>query len=303
MESVRPAVSRRSFLATLPTLGLSGCGGLVGTPKSPPSVRILAAGSLYDTLENGLQRRVDTPIQVEAHGSVQVARLVADNKKDPDIVAVADDTLFETILNPEWYGIVATNSIVLAYNEDTDGGRAIANAGREEWFRVLLDADVALGRTDPDLDPLGYRTLFALELASQYYLTDVDLRDSITEPDQIYPETQLLGQVETGSLDAAFMYRSMAVARGYDFLDLPAPIHLGDPSHTDEYTTTRYTLADGRELTGDLIRYAATIRHTRPEVVAIYEELLTGDSLRDYGFTVPDDYPAFTPHAPDELSH
>lgn len=303
MVSDRPAVTRRTALATLPTLGLAGCGRLAGVAETAPPVRLLAAGSLNDALENHLRQRVDIPIHAEAHGSVLVARLVADTRKDPDIVAVADDTLFETILTPDWYGVVATNEIVLGYNEDTDGGSAIVDAGQDEWYRVLLDGDIALGRTDPDLDPLGYRTLFALELAAQYYQTDVDLRDAITAPDQHYPETQLLGQFETGSIDAAFMYRSMAVDRGYDFLDLPATVNLGDPSYTEEYATTKYTLADGRDVTGDLIRYAATIRHTRPAVESVFEELLAGDALADAGFTVPDDYPVFTPHAPDERSH
>lgn len=303
MDPARPAVTRRALLAALSTVGLSGCGELAGVSHAPPPVSILAAGSLYDALENGLKRGVETPIQVEAHGSVQVARLVAGDQKDPDIVAVADDSLFESLLTPDWYGMVATNAIVLAYDGRTAGGRGLARAGEEEWFRVLRDADISLGRTDPDLDPLGYRTLFTLELATQHYGTDTNLSEVIPEPNQIYPETQLLGQFETGSIDAAFMYRSMALERGYDFLELPAAIDLSDPSHTDRYRTTRYTLPDGRVITGDLISYAATIRHDRPDVVSIFEELLTGDHLTDFGFTVPDNYPTFTPHAPDELAH
>lgn len=303
MESDRPVVSRRSLLATLPTLGLAGCGRLAGASNSSAAVRLLAAGSLNDALENHLRQRVDAPLQVEAHGSVQVTRLVANGQKDPDIVAVADDTLFESILTPAWYATLATNEIVLGYNDDTDGGRALATAGNDDWFRVLLEGDVALGRTDPALDPLGYRTLFALELATRYYGTDADLRDAITAPDQRYPETQLLGQFETGAIDAAFMYRSMAVDRDYDYISLPAAVNLGDPAHTDEYATVSYTLDDGREVTGDLIRYAATIRHSRPTVERVFEALLTSDALTDAGFTVPDDYPSFTPHAPDEYAH
>ena len=303
MDLERPAVTRRSLLTALPAVGLSGCSGLVGSTNPQPTVSILAAGSLYDALENGLRERVGTPIRVEAHGSVQVARLVAGHQKDPDIVAVADDSLFESLLTPDWYAKVATNAIVLAYDDQSAGGRRIADAGDGEWLHVLRDEDIALGRTDPDLDPLGYRTLFTLELAAQHYQTDTNVTESLLDPDQVYPETQLLSQFETGSIDAAFVYRSMAVERDYEFLDLPAQIDLSDPSHTDRYRTTRYTLPDGRTITGDLISYAATIRKNRPEVVSVFEELLTGDALTDFGFTVPDDYPQVTPHAPDEFAH
>jgi hypothetical protein len=40
------------------------------------TVAILAAGSLQHALENGLKPAVDVPVQVEAHGSATVARLI-----------------------------------------------------------------------------------------------------------------------------------------------------------------------------------------------------------------------------------
>jgi molybdate/tungstate transport system substrate-binding protein len=292
---------RRAVLAGVAgaTAGLAGCSGVLGGGSA---VSVLAAGSLNDALENGLRERVDQRVAVEAHGSARVARLVADGQKDPDIVAVADVALFESTLVPAWYAEFATNSLVLAYDAESSGGRRVAEAGVEGWWRPLLGGEVALGRTDPDLDPLGYRTLFALELATDHYDTDTDLRAEIPAPDQLFPETQLVSQFETGAIDAAFTYRSMAVDRGYDFVDLPGAVDLGDPARTAQYETTSYELPDGTVVHGAPISYAATLRRETPATTAVFDAL-TGDGyLTEFGFTVPEPYPRYTGQPPDGLA-
>ncbi|MFD1648078.1 extracellular solute-binding protein [Haloarchaeobius litoreus] len=281
------------------TAGLAGCSGVFGGGSA---VSVLAAGSLNDALENGLRERVDQRVTVESHGSARVARLVAEGQKDPDIVAVADVALFESTLRPDWYAEFATNSLVLAYDADSQGGRRVAAAGTDGWWQPLLDGDVSLGRTDPDLDPLGYRTLFALELANDHYDTETDLRAAIPDPAQLYPETQLVSQFETGAIDAAFTYRSMAVDRGYAFLDLPAAIDLGDPSLADQYGSTSYELPDGTVVSGAPISYAATLRHESGAANAVFEALIGDGYLTEFGFTVPEAYPRYTGQPPDGVA-
>ena len=292
---------RRAVLAGMAgaTAGLAGCSGVFGGGSA---VSVLAAGSLNNALENGLRERVDQRVAVEAHGSARVARLVADGQKDPDIVAVADPALFESTLTPEWYAEIATNSLVLAYDAESQGGRLVADAGEDGWWRPLLDDEVALGRTDPDLDPLGYRTLLALELATGYYDTDTDLRTAIPAPSQLYPETQLVSQFETGAIDAAFIYRSMALDRGYDFVDLPAAIDLGDPAFSDRYGTTSYQLPGGTVVHGAPTNYAATLRRKTAATTAVFKVLTYDDFLIDFGFFVPDPYPRYTGQPPDGVT-
>jgi molybdate/tungstate transport system substrate-binding protein len=300
------SVRRRTLLSGGAAVlgGLAGCSSVLysGRRDSRP-VSLLAAGSLYDALENGLRPAVDATVQTEAHGSAEVARLVVEGQKDPDIVALADVALFGSPLRAEWFAEFATNSIVIAYNPDTEGGRQLADAGRDSWYRPLVDGDVALGRTDPDLDPLGYRALFVLELATAHYGTDVDLREAVPGTEQIYPETQLLGQFETGSIDAAIAYRSMAVERGYAYIDLPAAIDLSDRSFRDSYATASYDLRDGTVVRGDVISYGSVVRHRSPAVIDVFDALLTDQYLTEFGFVVPDDYPRFTDNAPDDLTN
>lgn len=252
----------------------------------------MAAGSLQHAFENGLVSQfMGVPVQLEAHGSVTVARLVAEGKRDPDIVSLADAALFREPLQPDGYVAFATNALVLAYRPETPAGRRLGAAGTEAWYRLLLQDDVQLGRTDPDLDPLGYRTLFALELAERYY-EEPALRKQVLSPDQVYPETALISQFEVGAIDAAFAYRSMATARNYAYVELPPQMNLSDPAYTqDWYNTVSYALPNGNTVRGRPISYVSAIQHVRPEVLTVFRRQCRGAFLTEFGFTLPDHYP------------
>ncbi|ELY41349.1 extracellular solute-binding protein [Halalkalicoccus jeotgali] len=300
------SVRRRTLLSggAVALCGLAGCSRVRNRTQShSATVSMLVAGSLNNALENGLRPDAETTIEIEAYGSAEVAHLIADDRKDPDIVSVADIALFDSPLHPDWFAEFATNSIVIAYNPDTEGGQRLADAGPDTWYRPVLDREVAIGRTDPDLDPLGYRALFMLELATEYYGTDRDLREAIPRREQIYPETQLVSQFETGSIDAAIAYRNMAVERGYDYIDLPAEIDLSDPSFTDTYTTATYELPSGKVVRGGLISYGSTIRHRSSAAVDVFDDHITGQYVSEFGFTIPDNYPRFTGNVPDDITN
>lgn len=297
--------SRRSVLTALAISlsGTAGCSRVLGeTDGGSASVSMLVAGSLNNALENGLRRAVETRVETQARGSAEVARLVSEGQKDPDIVSVADTSLFETPLRAEWFAEFATNSIVIAYNPETEGGKRLSDAGAEDWYRPLVNQDVALGRTDPDLDPLGYRTLFTFDLASEYYGTNTDLREMIPRREQIYPETQLISQFETGAIDAAVAYRNMAIERGYDYIELPAEIDLSDPGFADRYESATYELPGGTVVEGGLISYGSTVRNLSSAVVDVFEAHVDGQYLTEFGFVVPDSYPTFTGNVPERVT-
>jgi len=289
---------RRLLAGVAATLGAgAGCSRALGSDRPGP-VSVLAAGSLSNAFENGLAPRVEARLRTEARGSAAAARLVAEGQKDPDIVAVADTALFDAPLDPDWYAEFATNSMVLAYNPDTEGGRRVAAAGPERWYRPLLEGDLRLGRTDPDLDPLGYRTLFVLELATGHYGLDTDLRAAVPGSGRVYPETQLVSQFETGGVDAAFAYRSMAIERGYEYVDLPAAVDLGDPDRADRYGTVSYELPGG-VVDGGVVSYGVSLRTRSRAAREAFEALTAGQYLTDFGFGVPDAYPRYTGDVPD----
>lgn len=296
--------TRRQVVWALGLAGAAGWMGCTGDARRPATVSLMAAGSLNNAFEHGLSAAIDADItlEIEAHGSATAARLIAEGQRDPDIVTVADEALFDGPLHPPWYTLFATNALVIAYNPDTPGGRRLAAAGTERWFEPLRSGDVRIGRTDPDEDPLGYRTLFMLDLADRYYEGASALREQLLTRDQIYPETGLISQFETGSIDAAFTYRNMAIERDYAYVELPPPINLSDPAFADDwYATTQYTLPSGKSVTGGVIRYASTMRRITPITQRVFQAQLTGDYLEAYGLSIPSNYPQFVGDVPDDV--
>jgi len=292
-------MARRTRRAVLTALGsgvaaTAGCGAF-GRER----VEVLVAGSLQSAASETLQSQTDVDLAVEARGSVQAARLVADGKRDPDIVALADPALFDRVMDTDWHAVVASNEMVLAYNPETDGGTRIAEA--DSWYDPLRGDSVSLGRTDPTLDPLGYRTLFVLSLAADYY-DESGLPDAVLSPDQTYPETQLLAQFETGAVDAAFVYRSMAIERDYPFREFPPEIHLGDPAHSEAYRTVSYELSGGTTITGSPIEYGAVRRDDHGATRTAFETVLSGDWLAPHGFTVRQPYPRLVGDVPSTVT-
>lgn len=274
--------------------GLAGC----TTRATDAPVTLLVAGSLQAALSNGLKPTLDVPVRIEAHGSATVARMIADRKRDPDIVAVADTALFAEPLSPVWHAVFASNAVVVAYDPDSDGGQRVAAAGADGWYEPMRSGTVDIGRTDPDRDPLGYRTLFVLELAARYYGVQ-GLRERILQREQVYPETSLVSQFETGGVEAAFTYRNMAVERGYEYVDLPPQIDLSDPRYVDGwYETTSYTLPSGERIEGGLVAYGATARNTDEDTLAVFDALTTGDYLADHGFLLRSAFPRYTGDVP-----
>jgi molybdate/tungstate transport system substrate-binding protein len=230
---------------------------------------VLAAGSLQQVATRVGDARV------EAHGSVACRRLLRDGLRDPDAVALADPRLFEGVAKR--VTCFATNALVVAVGPDSPA------ASHDDWRALLADRDLSIGRTDPERDPLGYRTVMALELADR-----LDA-DSLLDRTTVHPETGLLRTLEAGGIDAAFAYWNMAVEHDLPFLELPDSIDFSNPELADEYATVEFDLGE-ETVVGSPIQYAASGRTERGRRW-VRELASSGDALRDAGFGVPDEYP------------
>lgn len=289
------SATRRDVLSTLggavSVAGLGSVTGCLGAPAAESStVSLLAAGSLARAVEERLRpdiaaRNPDTAVDLttEFRGSAVCARLVKEGLRDPDVLALADPVLFDGIARR--YTAFATNELVVAYDPTTPGGRAVRDAERP--FDPLLDRSLRWGRTDPDADPLGYRTVFALSLAERRWGRSYP---RALAPDQVFPEAELLPVFETGELDAAVVYRNMAVDHDVAFRSLPPAIHLGSPDHADAYARESYELRDGTVVRGAPIRYGAVARRSDPSVAAVFDTLVDTAWAGD-AFRVPSSYP------------
>jgi len=129
-----------------------------------------------------------------------------------------------------WYAKFARNRIVITY---TKGKITAAN-----WFDVLTKPGVEVVRSDPKLDPAGYRSLLVWQLAERYYKKPglADRLLAAAPPRNMRPKSaDLTALVQTGDLDYAWEYESVAQAAGLSYLTLPRQIDLGDPSEAEGY--------------------------------------------------------------------
>lgn len=258
-------------LAGVFAVGTAGGRFLFGDGETVPTV--LVAGSLQ-----GVAARIGDAV-VEAHGSLAVRRLVVEGARDPDALALADPRLFEGLADE--VTLFATNALAISYDPDSRFADALA----ADWIEAIQRPEIALGRTDPSQDPLGYRTVLALRLAEPLGIDS----EAVLSRAAVFPETGLMRTLEAGEIDAAFTYRNMAVEHDVPFVDLPPGIDFSDPSRAEHYRTVELELSD-RTVRGAPIVYAAASLTDRG---ANWTEALTTASglLREAGFTVPRDYP------------
>jgi molybdate/tungstate transport system substrate-binding protein len=241
-------------------------------------VYVMYAASLLKTLEESLGPafQVDTgyPYQGEARGSVQIANMILDGLRRPDVFVSAGTIPIMKLMNAtdpltDWLVKFGSAEMVIAYSPDSQYFNELEKTrlGEIPWYEVLSNPDLKFGRTDPELDPKGYYMIIAAELANKYY-NDSGIKQRILgedrNPTQIFPEETLKTILEQGQLDAVAAYKHEAVARGLPYITLPPEINLADPTFTNFYKTASYTLENGNGQTvfGEPIYFSFTIPNT-----------------------------------------
>jgi molybdate/tungstate transport system substrate-binding protein len=208
------------------------------------------------------------PLQ-ESTGSLEAARKLTELGKIPDVLAVADYGVIAKLLMPAhttWYVTFASNAMVLAYGDRSTGAGEISG---ENWWRILLRPGVRWGNSNPALDPNGYRAHMVFQLAEAHYHQPGLARrlERAALPRYVRPnEAQLLALVQSGELDYAWSYRSLARTAGLRWVDLPPEVDLSDPARAEWYARAVVRLpgaklasADSLEFRGEPIVYAMTI--------------------------------------------
>jgi molybdate/tungstate transport system substrate-binding protein len=304
-------------VASLSALQAAGCGGGGRTP-----LKVLCAGSLmvpFERIEEEYERlHPDVDVIVEGHGSIQVIRYVTELDTQADVIAVADHSLIPMMMYgnevPEastdyasWYVRFATNRVGLAYTSQSKYAEQIAATN---WYELLSESDVKVGFPDPRIDSCGYRALMLCQLAEDYYSDDTIFEEVlgsfsipltveregdtsvISVPEVLKPSkvtvrgssVVLLGLLESGELDYAFEYESVARQHGLGFVELPLEIDLSSRSLADDYSRVVVRLDFQRfasvvpEFVGEPIVYGLTIPSTSEHTDAAedFVEFLVG---------------------------
>ncbi|MGA1794959.1 MAG: tungstate ABC transporter substrate-binding protein WtpA [bacterium] len=224
----------------------------------------------------------------ESAGSQKCARKITDLKKPCDIMASADFRVIDKLLIPEYTGMnirFASNQMVLCY---TDKSRMADTVNKTNWFDVLATEGVIWGHSDPDLDPCGYRALLVLQLAEKHYdqpgLYEKLLANRPKE--NIRPKSvELVALLQTGHMDYAWEYRSVAVQHGLKFVELPVRINLSDPEYDDFYSQASVSVTGKDpgttiEMIGQSITYGVCLIKDAPNpeaAIAFLAYLLSPD--------------------------
>jgi molybdate/tungstate transport system substrate-binding protein len=287
---------RRQNVWSLMVCVVAACNG--GTDKAPGKagtsggnedrrIVVFNAGSLALPLRTALDSfaaREHVTIEQENAGSLETARKLTELGKHPDLVAVADYEVIPLLLIPShatWYARFARNRMVLAYESRSRGAGEI---NTNNWWQVVTRPDVQVGRSDPSLDPNGYRTLLVWQLAERFYKQPgLGQRLLATAPPRnVRPkEADLVGLLQAGEFDYIWSYESIAQGVGVRYVTLPQEIDLSAPEDSAAYAVASVRVAgktprDSVTMHGQPIVYAFTIPTLapHPQIAAKFAEYL-----------------------------
>ena len=241
------------------------------------TVMVFTAASLavpFRAALDSFARRTGTVIQQESGASLELARRITELHRVPDVLALADQEVFPQLLVPRvtsWYARFARNRMVLAY---TDRSKGAAQLTAANWHSVLLRPGVRVGRSDPRLAPVGYRTLLLYRLAETLYRQPgLAARLEARTPAGLLRAnaSELVALLQAGELDYIVDYASLARANRLRFVRLPPEIDLGDPARARQYARASVRVArrtDTTTYTGSPIVYAVSVPRAAPHPAA-----------------------------------
>jgi len=329
----------------LSAVGLAGCGGRQRQVKLIYAGSLIVP---FAKLAAEFERtHPDVDVLTESHGSIQVLRHVTELGDRFDLAVSADEQLIPPLMYDRedketgkpyasWYCTFATNRVVLAISPKSP---LAAELTAETWYRRLTQPDVRFGLADPRFDAAGYRALMVLQLAEREYddpylfedmvlgrftspitvTRDAGGVDVIEVPEILETQPgsnvvlrgasiQLVALLDSGDLDCAFEYESVARQHGLQYVRLPAAIDLGEAGRRAGYRRVEVKLDSRRFASvkpvfrGDLIRYAFTIPANAPDpgLALEFATFLLGDDGRR--ILEADYQPVLTPATLDDAS-
>ena len=246
------------------------------TTAQAETLTVFAAGTLgktFTTLARGFEKlHPGVTVQPQFGGSVKMVKQVTVLHQPADVVAVADYSVIPKYMfkgdegnkpTADWSIGFLGNAITFIYTPKSKGAKEI-NA--DNWWKILSEPGVQIGRSNPNTDPSGYQTLQMLDLAGRYYKQpDLEAKVLANSPESNMrdTETDLISALQLGQIDYLAIYRSDAVQHHMESIDLPPQINLSDPKYDADYAKASAKTKNG-ELSGRPIIYAVTIPTTAP---------------------------------------
>lgn len=229
----------------------------------------------------------DVKVLMESAGSVASARKITDLNRPCDILASSDYGVIDNMLIPkyaDWNIKFVSNELSIVYQESS---RLATRINSKNWCDILMNKEVAFGRSDPNADPCGYRTLLSLKLAEKFYQKP-GFAKRILDKDKNYirpKEVDLVALLESGSIDYAFLYRSVAIQHNLKYITLPDEINLKNMGLVAQYATATTEIngekpGQKKTVKGEPMIYSVTMLRdapNKPAAIAFLQFLLSSD--------------------------
>ena len=245
------------------------------TDKLSGNVTVFHAGSLalpFKEMKKEFEKlNPSVKILLEGAGSVASERKISDLKRECGIMASADYKVIHKLLIPEFTDTCvnfASNELVIAFNEKS---KYASEINTKNWDKILLRSDVKYGRSEPDLDPCGYRTVLMWQLQEMMnHIKDFELKMLEKDNELVRPkETDLLSLMETNSIDYMFQYKSVAEQHHLKYILLSDSVNLGINGLADFYKNASMEIKGKKPgktmtITGSPMIYGVTMLKNAP---------------------------------------
>jgi len=222
-------------------------------------ITIFQAGSLnipFIQISKAFERKYpEYLVKMENSGSIKAAKKIYEEGKKADVIASADYKVIDNLLIPKYAKFNAqfsTNEMVIAYTKKSTYANEITE---KNWTDILLKEEVKIAHTNPNLDPCGYRSIFLVKLAENFYNIP-NFYNELLGYGEFYKnksenknkiivknsESELLELIQRNKYDYLFIYKSVAKQHKLEYLCLPKEISLIDNEKESFYKTVSFKI-------------------------------------------------------------
>jgi molybdate/tungstate transport system substrate-binding protein len=231
---------------------------------------VASAGSIRPMLEGAIRTAIAQDLKLDLHAHAEGADTVAQSivsealRADVFILVTAGPML--TVMHAgkaETGEPIARTELVLVYSPKSRFAPQLeaAAGGKANWWEVLQEPGMRIGRGNPAADPGARAILFAMMLAAKKY-NQPNLVDKVVgptlNPEQIIPGVQ--AGLQSGAIDVSASYKIGVGSSKLPYITLPKEINLSSLNVHTENPEISLSIGGRTYLPDPLVYYAGLLK-------------------------------------------
>ncbi|MEM0156537.1 MAG: substrate-binding domain-containing protein [Thermoplasmataceae archaeon] len=242
-------------------------------------------------------------------GSYTLAEEISQGVPASVFISVALSTYTEASLGHRYSGwamAFASDQLVLAYDghqnstvnnivslfskANSTSNTSQRDAAYRDAFLDLTSGSVKVGISNASSDPAGLRAYLSLEIAGSLYennssfFTERIMKNQAVRSDSNAAE--LVSPLLDGDIGFLYIYRSAAISKNLDYVELPAQLSFGNTSLSTFYSEFHYNTTAGEQSGAPIYLYASALANgTDPAASVEFVSYIPGNDsfLSAYG--------------------